>query len=73
MSPQVRIIPAALSAAIVLFGFGYLAVGRGDVTDVSARIDAAPLAGELARTDEIATVYVRAPRVRLPLSVSSQS
>ena len=73
MSRQVHILPAVLSAAIVLFGFGYVAVGRGEVTDAPARIDGAPLAGELARTDEIATVYVRAPRVRLPLSVSSQS
>ena len=33
---QVRIIPAVLSAAIVLIGFGYLAVGRAQTTDAPA-------------------------------------
>jgi hypothetical protein len=39
---QVRIIPAVLSAAIVLVSFGYLAVGRAHTTDAPA-VRAAPV------------------------------
>lgn len=73
MSREVRIIPAVLSAAIVLFGFGYVAVGRGDLPDASARIEAAPASGELMRTAEVTEVHVRTPSARQPLSIRSQS
>ena len=36
MTSQVRLLPAILSAGIVLFGFGYLAVGRAGAVDAPA-------------------------------------
>jgi hypothetical protein len=54
---QVRIIPAVLSAAIVLVGFGYLAVGRVQVTDAPAVRESPVLASEVGQ-DGLAEVRV---------------
>lgn len=54
---QVRIIPAALSAAIVLVGFGYLAVGRAPVTDAPAVREAPVLVSEVM-PEKIAEVRI---------------
>jgi hypothetical protein len=53
---QVRIIPAVLSAAIVLVGFGYVAVGRAHTTDAPAVREAPVLASEVSQ--EITEVLV---------------
>ena len=48
---QVRIIPAVLSAAIVLVGFGYVAVGRAQTTDAPAVREAPVLVSALGAED----------------------
>ena len=48
---QVRIIPAVLSAAIVLVGFGYFAVGRAHTTDAPAVREAPVLVSALGAAD----------------------
>jgi hypothetical protein len=50
MTP-VRIIPAVLSAAIVLVGFGYLAIGRAHATDAPAAREAPVLVSEVSPED----------------------
>jgi hypothetical protein len=72
MTRQVRIVPAALSAAIVLVGFGYVAVGRAGATDTPATIRAADR-HHPPHTAELAEVRVTAPPHHLPLSVWNQS
>jgi len=67
---QVRIIPAVLSAAIVLVGFGYLAVARAHATDAPAIREAPVLVSE-ADSGPIAEVRVIGQRSR-PLSVWNQ-
>jgi len=56
MTP-VRIIHAVLSAAIVLVGFGYFAVGRAQATDTPAARGAPVLVSEVS-PEEIAEVRV---------------
>jgi hypothetical protein len=72
MTRKVRIITAALSAGIVLFGFGYVVVGRAYTTDAPAGAHAIHLDQTLPAAD-LAEVRVSAPRHRLPLSVWNQS
>ena len=57
MTAQVRFVPAVLSAAIVLFGFGYFAVGRAQATDAPALRTTPALVSEVAASD-IAEVRV---------------
>jgi hypothetical protein len=70
MTSPVRIIPAVLSAAIVLVGFGYVAVGRAPVTDAPASREAPVLVNEATQGD-IAEVRVVGPRSR-PHSVRNK-
>jgi hypothetical protein len=71
MTAQVRIVPAVLSAAIVLFGFGYFAVGRAHATNAPAVRTAPALVSEIAPSDDIAEVRVIGRRGR-SLSVWNQ-
>ena len=74
MTSQVRLFPAALAAAIVVFGFGYVTVGRAGATDAAAATGSTAVDVQAAsRMAEVAEVKAIAPRTRLPLSVASQS
>lgn len=67
MTSPVRIIPAVLSAAIVMVGFGYFAVGRAHVSDSAASREAPVLVSEVSQGD-IAEVRIVGRRSR-PLPV----
>lgn len=73
MTSQVRLLPAILSAGIVLFGFGYLAVGRAGVVDAPAAAPAVRESTQALGSPDIAEVIVVAQRGAPPLTDATRS